>query len=120
MKAGELRHRVTIEQNTPTVSGTGERSDNWTTMATVWAAVEPLAGSERWLREVAAEVADASTRIRLRYQEGITTAMRATHRGNVYDIEAVINRWTRDREIWLLCKETAGALGPDGATNGAC
>lgn len=120
MRAGDLRHRVVIEQNTPTAGDTGERTDSWSTFATVWAAVEPMAGNERWLREVAAEVAEATTRIRLRYQAGLTTAMRATHRGNVYDIEAVINRWTRDREIWLLCKETAGALGPDGATDGAC
>lgn len=124
MKAGDLRHRVTIQQNTPTANAFGERVDSWVSFATVWAAVEPISsdsgggGNERWLQQVAAEVAEATTRIRLRYQPGITTAMRATHRGNIYDFEAVINRETRDREIWLLCKTVDGALGPDGATDG--
>lgn len=120
MKAGLLRHRVTLQKNAPAVNEFGERSDNWTAFAVMWAAVEPLAGNERWLQQVSGEIAEATTRIRLRYQYGITTAMRATHRGNIYDIEAVVNRWTQDREIWLLCKEAGGALGPDGEIDGGC
>ena len=44
--------------------------------------------------------------------------MRATHRANVYDIMAVINRYTDDREIWLLCKQTGFPLGTEGEVDG--
>ena len=46
MEAGQLRHRVTIQQATETTDGFGGVTQAWATFATVWAAVEPLTGRE--------------------------------------------------------------------------
>ena len=112
MKAGELRHRITIQQNAPTVNDYGERADNWVTLMTVWAAIEPMAGNERWLKEVEADVAMTTTRIRMRYYPGVSAAMRVKHGETIYEVTAVINLKERDREMWLMATEISG--GADG------
>lgn len=119
MRAGTLRHRLVVQQNNPTKNEFGESVENWTDFATVWAAIEPLTGSERWLQNISADLAQATTRIRIRYRDDINTAMQGLHRGNTYDFEYVANRWTRDQEIWIVAIERDGVL-PSGGDNGAC
>lgn len=48
MQAGKLKHRVTIQQVTETTKPSGERSQSWGTLATVWASIVPLSGRELW------------------------------------------------------------------------
>lgn len=105
MRAGTLRHRVTIQQNTPTQDAFGEPIESWSTYATVWAAVEPLTGNERFVPVGAQVQATVSTRIRIRYRDGVTNQMRVLWGSRIYRIEAVLNLEERDREIHLLCEE---------------
>jgi SPP1 family predicted phage head-tail adaptor len=120
MQAGKLRHRLVIESNSPTKNSLNETVDSWSTFATVWSAIEPLAGNERFLTQLSGDYSELTTRIRIRYRDGINNGMRATHRGNIYDIEAVINRYIEDKEIWLLCKQTGIILGTEGEVDGNC
>jgi len=82
----------------------GESWESPSTVATAWAAVEPL--QVRWKESVAGnqEIAEATTQIRMRYRDGITTEMRAVHGSMTYDIEAVIDVDGRKRELILMCK----------------
>lgn len=48
MQAGKLQHRVTIQTCTETVAQSGARLQAWSTLATVWASVVPVSGSEPW------------------------------------------------------------------------
>lgn len=76
MRAGQLRHRVTIQQKTETRSGTGDVVVTWSDVAQVWAANEPLRGRE-YLE--AKQVHDeAVTRFRIRHYDGILPEMRVT------------------------------------------
>jgi SPP1 family predicted phage head-tail adaptor len=109
MQAGKLRHRVILQQQATGRDSFGGEVVNWTPYATVWAAVEPLAGQERYDPVGAQLLADVSHRIRIRYREGLTHKMRVSWDGRLFDIQAVVNLETRDREIHLLCKEK-----PDG------
>jgi len=104
IRAGELRHRVTIQQNNnPTRGSSGEEIPNWQDVATVWAAVEPLRGREFFeSQQVNAEV---TTRIRIRYRSGIAPTMRAVYGNRIFDIQAVINVDERNRELHLMCRE---------------
>lgn len=45
-RIGNLTERVTIQQNTTTADTHGGRSSSWGTLATVWAHVQGLSGSE--------------------------------------------------------------------------
>lgn len=103
MKAGTLRHRVVIQEKDPTQDEYGEEVPTWSDVDTVWAAVEPLAGRE--FLETQRVGAEVTTRIRIRYRDGIVPKMRVVWGDHVYDIKAVIHVEERQREIHLMCKE---------------
>ena len=103
MKIGQLRHRVTIQEKTVTADAYGAESITWSDYLTVWAAVAPLSGREFLEgRNLENEV---SHRIRIRYREGLDPTMRVSWDSRVFDIEAVLERFSERREIWLMCKE---------------
>ena len=105
-RAGQLRHRVTIRApGAPVPDGYGGHTPGPPTeVATVWAAVEPLEGTER-LRAMQTQ-ADATHRVRMRYRPGLTAAMDVVHRGRVLEVVSPpINVDERDRELVLLCRE---------------
>jgi SPP1 family predicted phage head-tail adaptor len=104
MRAGNLRHRVTIQsKGTPARNSYGEEVITWATEATVWGAVEPLRGRE--FLEGKREGAEVTTRIRIRHRDGITPEMRAVWGSHTYDIVSVIDLEGREREIHLMCRE---------------
>ncbi len=79
--------------------------EKWSTVATVWAAVEPLRGREYF--EAAAVQAETTTRIRVRHRNDITPGNRIQHGLVVYDVQAAIDKGGRQRELELMCREVA-------------
>jgi SPP1 family predicted phage head-tail adaptor len=104
MRAGRLRHRITIQQPVITRDGTGESLETWGAFAVVWAAVEPLRGREMFAaQEMHSEI---TTRIRLRYLAGIDTTMRVLFEGRTFLIvHPPIDPEMRHVEMQLMCKE---------------
>ncbi len=103
MRAGELRHRITIQQATETPSTSGAITQTWSTVATVWAAIEALSGREAFAaQQVNAQV---SSRIRIRYRAGITPKMRIVFGARTFNIESVMDMESRRRELQLLVSE---------------
>jgi len=105
MRAGNLRHKLEIQENTPTRNAVGEEVDSWTTVATVWASIEPLSGVE--LLNAQQVAAETTVRIGLRYRSGVTAAHRIKFGARIFDINVVSNVGERNRELQLLCKEAA-------------
>jgi SPP1 family predicted phage head-tail adaptor len=103
MRAGRLRHRVTIQDKVVTQDDYGEEVITWSDVDTVWASVEPLRGEE--FAELRRAGAELTTRIVMRYQSGIAPEMRAMEGSHVYDILSVINVEERDKELHLMCRE---------------
>lgn len=112
MEIGELRHKVTIEQ--PSGSGRNERGgvrDQWVPfLENIWAEVRQLGPREQMLaQQVQSSI---TTKIRIRYREGLTAKMRVRwERGGgsptkveYFDIEGPpIPVDGRTNEIWLMC-----------------
>ncbi|MFT7337628.1 MAG: SPP1 family predicted phage head-tail adaptor [Marinobacter maritimus] len=89
MRAGKLRHRVTIQQPGQTQDPvTGEMLNGWTDYAKAWASVEPLSVKEFIASE--AGQSEVTARITIRHREGITPKMRVLHRGKIYNIKGVL------------------------------
>lgn len=103
MRAGPLRHRVTIQDKSVTQNEYGEEVITWTELVTLWASVEPLRGRE--FIEVTQWQADVSTRIRTRFYSGVSPEMRAVHDSRTYEIVHVINPLEIPREMELMCRE---------------
>ena len=89
MRAGKLRHKVTIQAPGLTQDPvTGEMVAGWSDFASVWASVEPL--SARDYIAAQANQSEITARIVIRYREGILPTMRILHRGKVYAIQGVL------------------------------
>lgn len=109
MKAGNLRHYITIQNRTETDNAYGEREWVFADWQSMWASVEPISGREFF--QVAQIESSISARIRIRYYPGITPKMRVKHAygwegeeiTDYYDIESVIHINERLREMHLMC-----------------
>jgi SPP1 family predicted phage head-tail adaptor len=103
MRAGQLRHKVVIQENVPSRDGYGAEVESWDEYATVWAAIEPIRGREFWeSQQINAEV---TARITIRYLAGVTPKMRILHGTRIFEILSVINPEERNRELQLMVKE---------------
>jgi SPP1 family predicted phage head-tail adaptor len=104
MRAGKLRHRVTIQSVTEGAQdANGEPAETTATLATRWASIEPLGGSEQYRsHEVHPEVTHA---VRMRYLAGVTPKMRIVFGSRTFEIESVIVADESNREIVCACKE---------------
>ena len=89
MRAGELRHLVTIQQpvsaQNPT---TGAETVTWQYFDQVRASVEPV--SVREFVAAKSGQSEVMARIVIRYRPGIDATMRILFRGAVYNIEGVL------------------------------
>lgn len=108
MQAGKLRHRVTIQQDTPVQDGYGQPVASWGTYAVRWAAVEPLTGREYFTAQQTQ--ATVNTRIRVRWSSGhgITPKMRVSWSGRLFEIDSVLEKESGHRELHLMCTEIQG------------
>lgn len=89
MNIGKLRHRVTLQAEAPSQNATtGVVTHGWTTVATVWASIEPL--SAREFVAASAVSSKVVARIVIRYRAGVAPSMRIVHGSRTYNIEGVL------------------------------
>lgn len=98
-----LNKRVTIMRQTDETNQYNERLDIWYPVADVWAAIEPLRGQEYFA--AMAEHAEVTTRIRIRYRQGIDRMMRVQHGAAEFEILHIIHPEFGKKELQLMCKE---------------
>lgn len=108
MRAGALRHRVTLLQPTQTRGSTfGDVQKSFASAGQVWAAMEPLRGREL----LAAQQLNSEARVRFRVRRSSVTApVTATWRvdwgGRIFDIvEPPVDPDGRGVELRLICAE---------------
>ena len=103
MRAGRLRQRVTIETPAGSASTFGEVAQSWSTVATVWAAVEPTSSRERVENE---QVKTFTThRVLIRHRADVTATERVTFGSRTLNILSVINPNEQNATLELLCTE---------------
>lgn len=103
MRAGKLRHQITILQVSESRTGSGGVSESWSTYATVWASIEPLNGREYLASQQ--RQSSETHKVRIRYLFGITTKMRVLWGSRTFDIQAVLDTDENGRETVLMCVE---------------
>ncbi len=98
MRAGDLNKRIELQRRT--VAG---GLDTWATVATVWAAVEPLSGSQYFQNLVAST--DITGKIRIRYRADIKPDWRIKLGTRLLHIVSLINWQEQNRELQIMYKE---------------
>ena len=106
MRAGLMRHRVTLQTNTPVEEASGGGyTDSWADTATLWANVQPApaAGVEGVI--AGAERVPLTHTVTTRYRSGITAKHRLKYGTRYLYVTGIQNVGERNREIVLACEE---------------
>jgi SPP1 family predicted phage head-tail adaptor len=103
MRAGLLRHRLTIQEPTQTQNDFDEWVDSWGDWATVWGSIEPNLGKRYF--EAKQANSEVEGLIRIRYREGIEPTMRITFGDRIFKIISIVHPFERKRELHILYKE---------------
>jgi len=105
MRAGKLRHLVTIQNFSQTQNQYGEVITEWIDGPRIRASVEPLRGREYF---AAAQVnAETTYRVRCRYHPELATddatSKRLTVQGMTLEIEAVLDVELKHEWMEIIC-----------------
>jgi SPP1 family predicted phage head-tail adaptor len=104
MKAGELRHRITIQQKDLQRDALGGETSAWVDYAEVWAAIWPVSGREM-MQDMALQ-GQVTHKIRIRYLDGVLAEMQILFGTRVFRITTPpINFEERNKYQDLLCLE---------------
>lgn len=106
MRAGQLRHRIEIKHFVEGYNEIGDPVQKLETFAKVWAELLDLKGREYW--SAAQAQSEVTTRIRIRYLEGVDASMRVYHDGREFLIDHILDPDGRKRELHLMCKTLDG------------
>lgn len=107
MRAGRLRHRVTIQTSKRTQDRYGSVIHEWIDGPEIWASVEPIRGREYF---AAQQVQSETTfRVRCRYHPELVGPNANTRRlifeGRIFEIEAVLDTAMRHRQLEIMCHD---------------
>ena len=103
MRAGKLRNQIVIEQVTETRSATGAFTRAWATFATVPA--EKLETKGREFFSGGGQQNATVVEFMMRPLAGLTTKMRITYLGKIYDIKDIADTSGRRRDLHVSCVE---------------
>lgn len=104
VRAGQMRHEVTIQQrSTAQHATTGEPLNTWTTFAIRRAAIERSPGSEVWAS--AQRSGRVPVVLRLRYLSGVLPGMRVLLGAKVLDIISAVDLAGLREELVITAEE---------------
>ena len=103
MKAGQLKHRIVIEQQAQTKNAIDEIILTWSTFCTVWAAIEPATGQTYYAANQLESKVDG--RVRIRYRDDIEPTMRIKFGDRILNIVSIIHPQENRRELHLMYSE---------------
>ena len=105
MDAGKLRHRVELQRVSTTLDSHGDKTEAWTTLAEVWASIEPLSGREFLM--ASQTMSDVTVRIKVRGRPDIslTPKDRVKAGARTFDIRHIVDWGGRGVEWHLMCTE---------------
>ncbi len=103
MRAGELRHRITLQQPVHTRSAFNEDVTTYADVAMVWGAIEW--GSGRRYLEAKQLNAEVQGVVRIRYRSDIQAQWRIEYGARYFQILSIANAGERNYQLDLICKE---------------
>lgn len=104
--AGHYPHRLTVQAPVQTQDhATGDITNDWQTIATIWARIEPIRGREALIDEKI--LAEMNTRIMVRWSplaEKLTSAHRGLHQDTIFNFVSIAHVLLERREIEIMAK----------------
>ena len=98
-----LNRRVTLEAQALAPDGGGGFTASWSTLATVWAAIEPISGADVFGPD--ASEARVKYRIIIRRRTDVIAGMRVNANGTVFTIHSVMDDGPQAQFLTLTTEE---------------
>jgi SPP1 family predicted phage head-tail adaptor len=102
--AGALNRKITIQTPSEAQDEFGQPTQDWTDVATTWAAIKAPTSKEIYALG-AGFTAQVTHKITIRYRAGLTSAMRVCYRGRIFHIQAISDPDESRVQLDLLCLE---------------
>lgn len=110
MRAGPLRHRVTIQAPlSASQSATGREVPTWGDVYTCWASIAPLTGREYFVAQQTQMELTHEVTLRFTTAISLRPKMRLAYGTRLFDIEVIRHLGERRQEVRLICRELVGA-----------
>lgn len=106
IRAGNLRHRIDIQESTDVPDGMGGSTLTWASvsgMGSVPAAIWPVSSKE--ILDAMKQELQITHKIRIRYRAGLTSKNRIVFGSRVFNIISIINADEKGRQIDILAIE---------------
>lgn len=103
IRAGKLRHRMTVRAPTFTQDTQGGIVESWSDAGNVWGSIETLNGRE--LAWAGQSHSQATVQIVIRYFAGLTERHRLKFGTRIFGIESMNNEDERNVRMTLMCRE---------------
>ena len=100
---GSLRHRVSIERPLRTETDGGAAVISWTSLASVFARIEPVGGGEFDVAD--GQVGRVTHKVLMRYRSDVLPQMRIVAGTRELEISAALDLDGRGRWLQCHCKE---------------
>ena len=100
---GKMRYRVHLESPTSTVDAGGGLAQTWARLASLYANIKPISGTETFRQGKVSS--DTTHELTIRYRADINTKYRLCYGTRVFSIQSILNLDERDRFLKLSCKE---------------
>lgn len=102
--AGRLNKRVVLQTSSVTRTASGGATTTWADTATVWAAIRPLTGSERFHAQRVS--ASLTSEVEIRYRPNVVAQQRFKYGTRFFYItQPPINENSRNERLVCLCEE---------------
>jgi SPP1 family predicted phage head-tail adaptor len=89
MDGSQLNKRIELQHNLPTANSIGEFVDTYTTYATVWSAIKPLVGNQRYsAKQLNSEI---SGKVIIRYRSDLVATDRLVYGSRYLSIISIVN-----------------------------
>ena len=103
MRAGNLKHKVSIQTFSQTDNDFGEVEKSWSEFAPAYASTTPLSAKEFYKAGTHNEV---THKIEIRYIDGVSPSMKVVlSGGREFSIESVLNIREANKTLQLICTE---------------
>ncbi|MEG2469298.1 MAG: phage head closure protein [Comamonas sp.] len=106
MKAGDLKHHITIERATIITDSRGNRRESWEPIATCWASMADVSGRDFYAAQ--AYQAQDTVTFGIRWRDDIDKECRINHGGAIYLIEQINHLGYKHDFIHLKARLTQG------------
>jgi SPP1 family predicted phage head-tail adaptor len=105
MRIGRLRHRLELQSATMVQDASGEETETWATIDTIWGNVAPVGRAERFVSGADQQLATITHRVEIRYRTNITNEMRFKWGARILDIEGYEDPSTKQANMLVACRE---------------